>query len=138
MRAVWIIGAFLATVIIIASCQSAEDIEFARHYSAGAAEYQTHCQNCHGDKGQGLAALIPPLTDTIYISKNKEMLACLLNKGIKGKITVAGKEFEGEMPPTELTPMEIAQVLTYVGNSFGNKVGLISSDAVERDLKKCR
>ncbi|GAB3925534.1 c-type cytochrome [Mucilaginibacter myungsuensis] len=138
MRAVWIIASFLTVVIAIASCQTAEDIEFKRYYTAGLVEYQNHCQNCHGDKGQGLAALIPPLTDTAYISRNKNMLACLLSKGIKGKITVAGKEFDSEMPPAELAPMEIAQVLTYVGNSFGNKVGLISNDDVTRDLKNCR
>lgn len=120
------------------SCQTEQQMEFNRYYSAGAAVYQAHCQNCHGDKGQGLAALIPPLTDTAYLRKNRAALPCSLQLGVSGKIAVNGKEFEGQMPATQLTPIEIAEVLTYVTNSFGNKQGLINDVEVEKGLKGCK
>jgi mono/diheme cytochrome c family protein len=138
MRTGIVIGSILLLIAVMVSCQSEQQVEYYRYYSAGAAVYQNHCQNCHGDKGQGLAALIPPLTDTAYLKTNKKYLACCLKNGLDGKITVNHIAFDGKMPATELSPIEIAQVLTYVTNSFGNKAGLMSTDDVERDLKKCK
>jgi mono/diheme cytochrome c family protein len=122
----------------IASCQSDEEITYTRYYTGGLALYQTHCQNCHGQNGEGLSALMPPLTDTAYIRKNKNELACYVKNGISGIISVSGKFYENKMPPADLAPIEIAKVLTYVGNSFGNKVGLIDLAQVEKDLKGCK
>ena len=42
------------------------------------------------------------------------------------------------MPAAELAPMEIAQVITYMNNSFGNQLGIVTMDEVEADLKNCR
>jgi mono/diheme cytochrome c family protein len=138
MKQLIAIFSFLILVIAVISCQNPQQIEFNRYYSAGAAVYQTHCQNCHGDKGQGLAALIPPLTDSVYLKTNKTELACYLQNGLKGKIVVGEQTFEGQMPASDLTPIEIAQVLTYVTNSFGNKGALINNDEVQKDLTNCR
>jgi mono/diheme cytochrome c family protein len=137
MKKLITIGSFLLLITVIISCNE-QDIEFNRYYAAGATVYQTHCQNCHGDKGQGLAALIPPLTDSVYLKANKHLLACYLQNGLKGKINIHGKEFEGEMPATVLSPKEMAQVLTYVTNSFGNQLGIIDNETVEKDLKGCK
>jgi len=137
MKTLLIAGSFFITMLIIASCQSEQQVDYNRYYSAGAAVYQSRCQNCHGDKGEGLAALIPPLTDTVFLKANRHQIACYLENGLKGKITIHNKEFNGIMPSTGLSPIEIAQVLTYVTNSFGNKAGLINSDEVEKDLKGC-
>lgn len=137
MRNSLVIGLLSAIIVIIASCQNEQQVDYNRYYSAGAAVYQSHCQNCHGDKGEGLAALIPPLTDTLFLKTNKHQIACYLENGLKGKITIHNKEFDSQMPATSLSPIEIAQVLTYVANSFGNKAGLITNDEVEKDLKVC-
>jgi mono/diheme cytochrome c family protein len=56
---------------------------------------------------------------------------------LKGKITIAGKDFDGAMPAAGLTPIEIAQVVTYVGNSFGNKLGVVTGDDIGVALAKC-
>ena len=129
---------FLAVVISIVSCESESDLDFKRYYSAGAEVYQTHCQNCHGAKGEGLSSLIPPLTDSVYLKNNKSNLACYTRFGLTGKITVLGKTLDDQMPVTDLAPMEMAQVLTYVTNSFGNKLGVITIDQVNTDLKNCK
>ncbi|HEY9196221.1 MAG TPA: cytochrome c, partial [Mucilaginibacter sp.] len=107
--------------------------------SGGSAIYQQHCQNCHGDKGQGLQSLIPPLTDSLYLKNNKANLACFIQNGLKGKIIISRRKFDDEMQAdTNLAPIEIAKVLTYVTNSFGNKMGIINLQTVEGDLAKCR
>jgi mono/diheme cytochrome c family protein len=131
--------AFLLGVIGIMaySCQSEEKIEFMRYYSAGQELYKTHCQNCHGQNGEGLAALIPPLNDVAYLKEHRSQLACYVKNGLKLPILVNGKAYSGQMPPATLAPVEIAQVLTYVQNSFGNKAGLHNIDHVNIELTKC-
>jgi len=138
MKGLLVIVGLLGIVGLLDCCQSAEQVEFNRSYSAGSAVYQTHCQNCHGDKGQGLAALIPPLTDSPYLMERRHQLPCYLQHGLNGKIIVNGIEFDGKMLPANLSPIEVVQVLTYITNSFGNKNGPINSDGVDKDLMECK
>jgi mono/diheme cytochrome c family protein len=138
MKLKLISGILLGLIMLIISCQSDEQVEYNRYYSGGSAIYQAHCQNCHGEKGQGLQSLIPPLTDSVYLKNNKTSLACFLKAGVKGKINIHGREFDDEMPAENLAPIEIAKVLTYVTNSFGNKMGLIDLQMVQNHLAKCR
>lgn len=136
LKAIWILPAVM--VLFIAACQSEENIEFKRYYSSGALVYQAHCQNCHGNNGEGLSALIPPLTDSLYLKSNKTELACYIQSGLKGQITVKGKKFDDAMPANDLSPVQIAQVLTYIGNSFGNKLNTINEQQVQADLANCK
>ncbi|HTK18134.1 MAG TPA: cytochrome c [Mucilaginibacter sp.] len=130
----------LAFVAILAAtaCQSDENLEFKRYYSSGALVYQQHCQNCHGDNGEGLSALIPPLSDSTYLRKNLGSLPCYIKNGLKGQVTIKGKTFDDAMPANDLSPVEIAQVLTYIGNSFGNKLNTIDEQSVQMDLAGCK
>jgi len=128
----------IALILLIASCEDSSRVEFNRYYSNGSAVYQQHCQNCHGAKGEGLQGLMPPLTDSIYLKNNKSALACLIKNGLKGRITISNKQFEGEMPASGLAPVEIAQVLTYINNSFGNKSGTFTTEIVNADLGNCK
>jgi mono/diheme cytochrome c family protein len=128
----------LITLSFIISCENETTLEFKRYYSVGAVVYQTHCQNCHGVNGEGLAALVPPLSDSLYLKKNRTALACSIKYGLKGAISINNKSFDDVMPATQLAPMEIAQVLTYIGNSFGNKLGTIDEPQVQADLAKCK
>lgn len=138
MKATWVIGAISSLLIFAASCQNGNSIEYERYYTAGSLVYQNHCQNCHGNHGEGLGTLIPPLTDSAFLRKNSHLLPCILNNGLKGKITVAKKDFDDQMPAVALSPMEIAEALTYVRNSFGNKLGLLPVETVTADLNKCK
>ncbi|MEZ2336637.1 cytochrome c [Mucilaginibacter sp. RCC_168] len=140
MKLAFVTGTVLLFIVaVVASCQSDEQVEFNRYYSGGSVLYLAHCQNCHGEKGEGLQSLIPPLTDSVFLKQNRLSLACYLKNGLKGKITIAGREFEGEMPAAaDLSPIEVAKVLTYVTNSFGNKQGLINLQQVQADLKECK
>ena len=134
-----VFGAIMAVIILfIVSCQSEESIEFKRYYSSGALVYQSHCQNCHGNNGEGLSALIPPLTDSLYLKSNKNELACYIQSGLKGPITVKGRTFDDAMPANDLSPVQIAQVLTYISNSFGNKLNTINEQQVQAYLVKCK
>jgi mono/diheme cytochrome c family protein len=128
----------LLFICFILSCENEQSIEFKRYYSEGAIVYQEHCQNCHAADGDGLSALIPPLNDSLYLKNNKSSLACYINFGLKGAITIDKRQFDGVMPANNLSPMEVAQVITYINNSFGNKLGLTTVDHAEADLGKCK
>ena len=135
IRVIGIIGVLL---VILVACQSEDVLEFNRYYTSGKVIYQSKCQNCHGDKGEGLSALMPPLTDSIYLKTNLHKLPCIVKYGLNDPITVNRKAFYNKMPLTDLAPVEIAEVLTYVNNSFGNKTGVVTTAMVEGDLKGCK
>ena len=132
----WKVSGFLALfVFVLAACQNEQEIEFARYYSSGKVIYQSKCQNCHGSDGKGLAALIPALTQ---IKTDKTVLTCLIKYGSKSSLNPADKTFGNQMPATDLPSVDIARVLTYVTNSFGNKTSTITTEQVEKDLKGCK
>lgn len=94
-----------------------------------------HCATCHQPDGNGLpAANFPPLAGTRWVNEDEERLIKITLKGMLGPITVNGKEYMGAMTPFEalLTDEEIAAVLTYVKNSFGNSSGTISPELVKK------
>ena len=94
------------------------------------------CSTCHQADGGGLtASQFPPLRGTPWVTGSPERLIKIVLKGIMGPIEVAGREYPGQVPMTPyegmLNDSEIAAVLTYVRNSFGNKASPISPDLVK-------
>ncbi|RYE35807.1 MAG: cytochrome c [Sphingobacteriaceae bacterium] len=128
----------LLLVSIFESCQSESELEYQRYYTIGKSIYQNQCQNCHAENGEGLGALIPGLQKADYLSKNKTKLACIIQNGQQGLIVVNGKFYNGKMPAqAQLAPIEIAEVITYVTNAFGNKQGVYGLEKITADLGKC-
>lgn len=122
--------------IVLQACQGEEAIRTAQYTANGQKIYRTQCQNCHGANGEGLGLLYPPLTDSIFLREHRSQLADMVKNGISGPMKVNGQEFDGEMPPNpQLTPIEIAYVLTYIGNAFGNNEGLYSLEEVQQSLE---
>ncbi len=96
-----------------------------------------YCITCHQPDGKGLVASgFPPLTGTNWVSGNEERLIKLALKGLMGPIEVVGKTYPGQVPMTPfgglLKDDEIAAVLTYVRNSFGNQSPAIMPDQVKK------
>jgi mono/diheme cytochrome c family protein len=130
---------FLLLGCIIYSCQSSQSLEQDIYYANGRDLYIRHCQNCHGAKGEGLGELAPPLTDTVFLKENKTRLACFIKNGLQGPITVGGKIYDEKMPDeNDLAPIDIAQLIVYITNSFGNKQGMYKSETVAIDLNNCK
>lgn len=95
-----------------------------------------YCTTCHQPDGKGLeAAGFPPIAGSKWIRGNEERLIKLVIKGIYGPIVVEGKKYPGQVPMTPfgglLKDEEIAAVLTYVRNSFGNKATAITPEKVK-------
>lgn len=123
---------------IIQSCQNERSINFKRYYVNGKGIYEKNCQNCHGSDGKGLGTLYPPLTDSTYLKLNKNSLACIIRNGQTGTVKINNISYEGIMPGNEtLADIDIAQVVVYITNSFGNKQGFYDSEIAKKDLEKC-
>lgn len=101
--------------------------------------YKAKCQNCHGENGEGLGQLAPPLTDSVFLKANKENLACIIKNGTSEKIVIHGKEYQEKMPGfPELADIDVAQVMVYVTNSFGNHQGFVPYSKVSTQLQNCK
>ncbi|WP_221390781.1 PVC-type heme-binding CxxCH protein [Dyadobacter sp. NIV53] len=95
-----------------------------------------YCTTCHQPDGKGLAASgFPPLTGTNWVTGSEDRLIKVALKGLLGPIEVGGKNYPGQVPMTPfgglLKDEEIAAVLTYVRNSFGNQGSAILPEKVK-------
>lgn len=95
------------------------------------------CSTCHQSDGGGLSASqFPPLRGTPWVTGSPERIIKVVLKGIMGEIEVAGKVYPGQVPMTPYEGMlddtEVAAVLTYVRNSFGNNASPVSPDLVKK------
>jgi mono/diheme cytochrome c family protein len=126
----------MTTVIalVVYSCQSAEQMLQATYYTNGRDIYIKHCQNCHGAKGEGLSKLAPPLTDTVFLKNNRQKLAGYIKNGLNDTLTIHGQTYQEKMPGINLANIDIAQLIVYVTNSFGNKQGMYTQEQVAADL----
>ncbi len=139
MRSYFLLGIFLVLICsMIYSCQSAEEIEYAKYMSNGKDIYVANCQNCHGKDGEGLGELAPPLTDSVFLKANKADLACIIKNGSNKEMIINGKKYDGKMPSFNLATIDIAQVTVYITNSFGNKQGMYTYEQVAKDLSTCK
>lgn len=127
-----------ALMLIWTGCQSEVDIKTAQYAVNGQKVYINHCQNCHGEKGEGLGTLYPPLTDTTFLQVNRHKLACIIKHGTSGELEVAGKKFNSAMPASNLSAVDIAYVLTYINTKINKGKHSYPLDEVERNLKNCQ
>lgn len=112
------------------AAQTSAEVEVPAHLKAGKDIYDKRCKACHGIDGKGSNAALPPLAQADYFADDKMQLVASVTRGIRGKITVNGKEYDGIMPSFPMKDEEVAAVATYVLNSFGNGGGEISTEEV--------
>ncbi|TPG66394.1 c-type cytochrome [Hymenobacter nivis] len=93
----------------------------------GKAVYTQYCLSCHQADGGGVPNMNPPLTKTEYVLGDKARLTNILVHGFAEKVEIQGETYRNVMPAHDfLTDAQMAAVLTYVRNSFGNKASAVS------------
>jgi len=95
----------------------------------GAKIYQAKCQGCHQPNGLGDGANFPPLGGSEWVTGDTSALAQIIMNGAQGPIKVAGRTWNGAMPgqAAGMTEADLAALMTYIRNSFGNESGEVVS-----------
>lgn len=104
--------------------------------SDGKTVYTNNCFMCHGANGEGVPSVFPPLAKADYLTKraaekDRNLLISIPLNGLSGKVTVNGTEYNGVMPAlSTLSEQDVAAVLTYITNSWGNSAKEFSVEEV--------
>jgi nitrite reductase (NO-forming) len=100
--------------------------------AAGKSLFAGTCSACHQAAGEGLPGAFPPLAKSDYLTSQQRAIETVLN-GLTGVVTVNGQTYNSVMPPHSHLPDDgIANILTFVYNSWGNPGGQITADAVKK------
>lgn len=100
--------------------------------NAGKALFNGTCSVCHQANGAGLGGVFPPLAKSDYLNADPKRAAGAVIHGLAGKVMVNGKEYDSVMPPmNQLNDDEVANIMTYVLNSWDNQGGRLTSDEVK-------
>ncbi len=103
----------------------------AESIASGKQIYTNTCFACHQANGEGIASAFPPLAESDYLNADVNRSINIVLHGKTGEITVNGQKYNSVMTKQALTNEEVADVLTYVYNSWGNnKTHVKTSDVI--------
>lgn len=85
--------------------------------------YNDLCITCHLASGEGVEGVFPPLANSDYLKNNQDLSIKAIKYGMSGEIIVNGVSYNGVMTPQGLSAQEVADVMNYINNSWGNKFG---------------
>lgn len=99
--------------------------------------YTDLCITCHLADGKGVPKSFPPLANSDYLKNNQAESIKGVKYGMKGEITVNGEKYNSIMAPLGLSDEEVADVMNYINNSWGNDFGkMITPQEVTKVIKK--
>ena len=125
----------IASTALVSATRSPLQDGLKESVERGKKVYDNTCLACHQVNGSGVPGMNPPLKKTKWVLGDKKTLINIVLKGMDEEIVVNDETYSNVMPAfTSLSDKEVADVLTYVRNSFGNK----ASQVTEADVKKVR
>lgn len=104
----------------------------AQSIADGKAIFSRTCVACHQSEGQGIKAVFPPLAKSDFLNKNKDTAIDAVLFGLKGEITVNGEKYNSVMPSQSLSDQEVADVMNYVYNIWGNDKTIITPAEIKK------
>lgn len=109
---------------------TAQDDELAKSMARGKIIYEERCITCHMENGQGIPSVFPPLAGSDYLLQKREASIHAVKFGQEGEITVNGVTYNNFMTPQGLTDTEVADVMNYILNSWGNAGPIVTAEEV--------
>ena len=139
---IWRTACVIALGCFLQSCHSRpgsaeHSPKFEQYINQGEGLYAIHCTNCHQKSGTGLGRVYPPLNQSDFVENHFEEVLCLMRNGRTGELMVNGKLYNQAMPATTLSDLEIAEIATYIYNSWGRSRGIIEVTSVSSLLQAC-
>lgn len=136
----WLAPALALGLALLPGC-------FTNKQHQGEHLYVQHCASCHGEQGEGLGHLIPPLAGSDYLAGHRAQLACIVRQGMRGPITVNGVSYNQVMLGVQdtathhhLSPAQITNLLNYLEGHWGNRPGPTGARTIagtEAELRAC-
>ena len=111
------------TLLVLFSAFVPTNDELEASKARGEEAYNLYCVTCHLGQGEGVKGAVPPLAKSDYLLEDIERAIHVVKYGQEGEISVNGVKYNSYMAPLGLDDQEVADVLTYVLNSWGNDYG---------------
>jgi nitrite reductase (NO-forming) len=126
--AAFVLPADAATIVAEVTPPAApvEPQNLAERMQHGRDVYQRTCFACHGVAGAGMPNVFPPLANSDFLRARPDKGVGIVLAGLQGPVKVNGQTFNSVMPPQVLSDQEVASVLTYVHNTWGNDGGEVT------------
>jgi len=131
-----VVVAVVCSISVITMGQKRTELQSS--IARGKAVFENTCLACHQADASGVPNLAPPLIKTSFVLGDKTKLINIILNGLKD-VEIDGERYDNPMPAFDyLTDTEVADVLTYVRNNFGNKAGFVKAEevAIVRKSKK--
>lgn len=109
---------------------------FAEQMEYGKRIYGQTCIACHQSEGQGIPHAFPPLAKSDYLNADVDRAIDIVLHGKTGEITVNGETYNSVMTKQMISQEEVANVLTYVYNSWGNNKTVVTPEMVKKVSQK--
>ncbi|MDR3387298.1 MAG: copper-containing nitrite reductase [Rudaea sp.] len=123
----------LAAVTHATKAATAGNLTKDDQIKAGQQLFTGTCSVCHQVNGEGLPGVFPPLAKSRIIAADPKRPIQILLHGLTGKVVVNGKDYNSVMPPmSQLNDDEMANIITFVLNSWGNPGGRITTEEVAK------
>jgi cytochrome c551 len=137
------VASFGVIVLFFSACSNSKtseaEIKFQQYFVQGEQLYTKHCSNCHQPNGTGLGLVYPPLNKSDFMDTHFEEVICLMKYGREGELIVNGKSYIQPMPGVaSLTDIEIAEIATYIYNSWEHAHGIVEVKEVSRIISECQ
>ncbi len=127
---------FFVSILLSSAIVKNSNDELAKSIARGKVVYIENCASCHLGTGEGVIGTFPPLAKADYLINNPMNGIKAVKFGLEGKIKVNGEEYENMMPSPGLDNSEIADVMNYILNTWGNdSKGAIITESIVGDLK---
>jgi mono/diheme cytochrome c family protein len=130
-----VVPAFVAAVILATAAPQANAA--SPRVASGAKLFATNCTGCHGANGVGQPGIFPSLVANPYVSGDAKRVIHTVKYGLTGKIVAKGVKYDGVMPAWKgtLTDVQIADVISYIRTTWGNKGSVVTAAQVRSVTK---
>jgi mono/diheme cytochrome c family protein len=126
----------LLTVVSIVYTGTSQNTNLKLSIARGEEIYSDFCISCHLPNGAGVVNVNPPLANSDYLLKNREASIRGVKFGQKGEIIVNGKKYNNTMDALGLSDNEVADVMNYINNGWGNKNTKMVTETEVSKIKK--
>ena len=123
----------LLSLVVVSLSFVSNHQDLAAVIKRGKVVYEKNCLACHQVNGAGVPRMNPPLIKTKHVLGDKIKLIQIVIKGYDEEVEINGEFYNNPMPAqVQLNDQQVADVLTYVRNSFGNKATMVTIGEVKK------